>query len=434
MGEIVVPASVNEPSQVPFSCLRPDVICTLKTTMTKITATETVAGTVSAETSQNMETGTLAESGHTYVMESMETAGSSPSSTGDGDSSAGSLIQDDSTRGLASGGESVTSQVATTCTAASPSTSSKEKPVFSYDPINTSTGQTETDDLASPMPTTSGSLDALSVLESALSAFTTTQGAFSISTVQSLGPTYFPLPTGASDTLSHTHEEQNDISTLQVTEPGRTTHASPVATTTTSSVTSFTSSNEEQAPHFTFQPTSDGEMPKVKTTSSTTHHTSQSGASLTYSPLESTSTAPSPPAISSTQTILAYGSLTVTAGAVSTISQVISVGGTTLTEGGAPVTLGQGDVLSHATDGLVVAKPSGVVQSMSTVTTPEQTVRETSGELPEVVQQPVPSDSSSETASAADAAGTGFANGSKGPLQSHGMALTVAVAFVILMI
>jgi hypothetical protein len=94
--------------------------------------------------------------------------------------------------------------------------------------------------------------------------------------------------------------------------------------------------------------------------------------------------------------------------------------------------------LSYATDGLVVARPSGVVQSMSTVASPEQTGQDAMGELPEVVQQPAPSSSSSETTSAADATSTGSSeaegdasNGSKRLVQANGMALGVIVVLVI---
>jgi hypothetical protein len=105
------------------------------------------------------------------------------------------------------------------------------------------------------------------------------------------------------------------------------------------------------------------------------------------------------------------------------------------------VTLDQGEVLSYATDGLVVAKPSGAVQTMSTVAAPKETGQDTSGELPEVVQQPAPSESSSETSSAADAAGTASSetegdssDGSKKLIQTKGMALVVGVVFVFLVV
>jgi len=96
--------------------------------------------------------------------------------------------------------------------------------------------------------------------------------------------------------------------------------------------------------------------------------------------------------------------------------------------------------LSYATDGVVMADPSGAMQAMSTVVAPlEQTGHETSGELPVVVQQPAPSgDSGGETTSAADAAGSGpgevevgdASSGSKSSVQAKGMALAAIVAFV----
>jgi hypothetical protein len=84
-----------------------------------------------------------------------------------------------------------------------------------------------------------------------------------------------------------------------------------------------------------------------------------------------------------------------------------------------------------------VAKPSGAVQTMSTVAAPKETGQDTSGELPEVVQQPAPSQSSSETTSAVDATDTGSgetggdsSNGTRRTLQKNGMALVAGVVFV----
>ena len=74
---------------------------------------------------------------------------------------------------------------------------------------------------------------------------------------------------------------------------------------------------------------------------------------------------------------------------------------------------------------------------MTTVAAPQETGQDASGELPEVVQQPAPSKSSSETSSAADATGTdtGVAeddssDGSKKLIQTQGMVLVVGVVFV----
>lgn len=93
--------------------------------------------------------------------------------------------------------------------------------------------------------------------------------------------------------------------------------------------------------------------------------------------------------------------------------------------------------MSYATDGLVLAKPSGAIQTMSTVAAPQETGQDTSGELPEVVHQPAPSESSSETTSAVDATDTGsgetegdLSNGTRRSLQKNGMALVVGVVFV----
>jgi hypothetical protein len=407
---IVVPESFHNPPEVPLSCLRPDVTCTLKTSITKIIATKTVPNAIPTETTQSMETGTSAGENHNSAIEAIKTDAPSQTKIGsDGSPSA-----------------------------------SKEKPAFSYDPIKISTSSTETDNIASPSPTTSGSLDALSILESALSAFTTISSSFhtvgvpSPSPDQSSGWIYFPFPTVPSGSISHTREQQSDTSTSETNEPMSTTHVSSTASVITSPATSLMSSDNEPEPDFTLQPTSDEQLPKTESTSSTADYASQSGASLTYSPLQSTPTSPSPSANSLTRTILAFGSLTVTADAVSTLSRVVSVGGTTLSAGGAPATLEQGEVLSYATDGLLVANPSGVVQSMSTVAAPQETGQDASGELPEVVQQPAPSDSSSETTSAADATSTGSSesegdasNGSKRLVQTNGMALGVIVALVI---
>jgi hypothetical protein len=403
---IVVPESIESPTPIPPSCLRPDVICTLKTTLTKIIATKTVPNAIPIETTQSMETGPFAEGNHNNTTGVVKTDTPSQTTTGsDGSPSA-----------------------------------SKEKPVFSYDPIKISTISTETDNIASPSPTTSGSLNALSVLESALSAFTTTSSPINTMEVsssnQSSGWIYFPFPTAPSESSSHTREQPSGTSAAETTASMSTTHVSSPASVITSPGTSLTLSDNKPEPHFTLRPTSYEQLPKAESRSSTADYASQSGASLTYSPLQSTSTSPSPSASSPTQTILAFGSLTVTVGAVSTLSQVVSVGGITLSAGGAPVTLEQGEVLSYATDGLVVANPSGVVQSMSTVAAPQETGQDASGELPEVVQQPAPSDS--ETTSAADAASTGSSeaegdasNGSKRLVQANGMALGVIVALVI---
>jgi hypothetical protein len=409
-GAIVVPESIESLPPIPLSCLRPDVTCTLRTTLTKIIATKTVPNAIPIETTQSMETGTFAQGNHNNTTEVVKTDTPSQTTTGsDGSPSA-----------------------------------SKEKPVFSYDPIKISTISTETDNIASPSPTTSGSLNALSVLESALSAFTTISS--SINTVevsssspdQSSGWTYFLFPTAPSESSSHTREQPSGTSAAETTASMSTTHVSSPASVITSPGTSLTLSDNKPEPHFTLRPTSDEQLPQTESRSSTADYASQSGASLTYSPLQSTSTSPSPSASSLSRTILAFGSLTVTAGAVSTLSQVVSVGGTTLSAGGAPATLEQGEVLSYATDGLVVAKPSGVVQSMSTVAAPQETGQDASGELPEVVQQPASSDGSSETTSAADAASTSSSetkgdasNGSKRLVQANGMALGVIVVLVV---
>jgi len=440
--ETVVPESVIAvPPQVPLSCLRPDVTCTLKTTMTKIIATETVLGALPTETSQNMETGTLEEGGPTYTTDNVDTTASSSASTGHGGIGTDGLVEDDSTTGKAYGAGSVESRASITCTAAFASTTSREKPVFSYDPINISTRATETDDLATLKPTASASLNALSVLESALSALTdiaypstTAQGASSVNTAQGSQSIYLPLPTEASDRLSHTNEEQHGKATSGVTKSGLATQSSASVTTITTPAMSLTSSNEEQAPHFTFNPTSDERLPETESMRSTTDYTSQTRAPLTYSPIEWPSTILSPLASSPMRTTFVHGSLTLTTGAVGTLSQPVSVGGTTLSAGGAPVTLSQGEVLSYATDGLVVAKPSGYVQTMNTVTAPLQTGRGTSGDLPEVVQQPAPSDSSSETTRVVDAASTDygddesdFSNGSKRLARTNGVTTGVIV-------
>jgi hypothetical protein len=413
---IVVPESIEGSPQIPLSCLRPDVTCTLQTTVTKIIATKTVPNAITVGTSQSMETGTLVEGIHNSTAEVIRSNSPSHTSTEfDGCPSA--------------------------------STTSREKPVFSYDPIKISTSSSEVDNVASPSSTTSGSLNALSVLESALSAFTTISPSFhtveasSSSPDQSSGWIYFPFPTEIGDASSHTEQRPNDESTSERTQSMSATYASSPASTTLSSVTSLRSSDEEPAPHFTLQPTSDEELPKTESISSTGDSASRSGTYLTYSPLQSTSTKPSASASSPSQTVLAFGSLTVTAGAVSTLSQVVSVGSTTLSAGGAPATLEQGEVLSYATGGLLVADPSGAMQSTSTVAAPQETGQDASGELPVVVQQPAPSESSSETTSAADAASTDLSetagdslNGSERPVRANWMALVVSVAFMLLVV
>ena len=413
---IVVPESIEGSPQIPLSCLRPDVTCTLQTTVTKIIATKTVPNAIPVGATQSMETGTLVEGNYNSTAEVIKT--NSPSQT--------------STESDAS---------------PSASTISREKPAFSYDPIKITTSSSETGNVASHSSTTSGSLNALSVLESALSAFTTISPSFhtveasSSSPDQSSGWIYFPFPTEIGDASFHTEQRPNDKSTSERTQSMSATYASSPASTTLSSVTSLTSSDEQPAPHFTLQPTSDEELPKTESISSAGDSASRSGTSLTYSPLQSTSTKPSATASSPSQTVLAFGSLTVTAGAVSTLSQVVSLGSTTLSAGGAPATLEQGEVLSYATGGLVVANPSGAMQSMSTVASPQETGQDASGELPVVVQQPALSESSSETTSAADAASTGSSetagdssNGSERLVQANWMALVVFVAFMLLMV
>ena len=88
-----------------------------------------------------------------------------------------------------------------------------------------------------------------------------------------------------------------------------------------------------------------------------------------------------------------------------------------------------------------MANPSGAMQSMSTVASPQETGQDASGELPEVVQQPALSESSSETTSAADAASTGSSetagdssNGSERLVRANWMALVVSVAFMLLVV
>ena len=413
---IVVPESIEGSPQIPLSCLRPDVTCTLQTTVTKIIATKTVPNAIPVGATQSMETGTLVERNYNSTAEVIKT--NSPSQT--------------STESDAS---------------PSASTISREKPAFSYDPIKITTSSSETGNVASHSSTTSGSLNALSVLESALSAFTTISPSFhtveasSSSPDQSSGWIYFPFPTEIGDASFHTEQRPNDKSTSERTQSMSATYASSPASTTLSSVTSLTSSDEQPAPHFTLQPTSDEELPKTESISSAGDSASRSGTSLTYSPLQSTSTKPSATASSPSQTVLAFGSLTVTAGAVSTLSQVVSLGSTTLSAGGAPATLEQGEVLSYATGGLVVANPSGAMQSMSTVASPQETGQDASGELPVVVQQPALSESSSETTSAADAASTGSSetagdssNGSERLVRANWMALVVSVAFMLLVV
>ncbi|KAM0689874.1 hypothetical protein Q7P36_010746 [Cladosporium allicinum] len=392
---IVVPESIEGSPQIPLSCLRPDVTCTLQTTVTKIIATKTVPNAITVGTSQSMETGTLVEGIHNSTAEVIKTNSPSQTSTeSDGSPSA--------------------------------STTSREKPVFSYDPIKISTSSSEAENVASPSPTTSGSLNALSVLESALSAFTTISSSFhtveasSSSPDQSSGWIYFPYPTEIGDASSHTEQRPNDKSTSERIQSMTATYASSPASTTLSSATSLTSPDGEPALHFTLQPTSDEELPKTESMSSTDDSESQSGASLTYSP--------SP---------------------INNLNKTITTRKLTnpddprirLSHSGAPVTLEQGEVLSYATDGLAMANPSGAMQSMSTVAAPQETGQDASGELPVVVQQPAPSESSSETTSAADAASTGSSetagdssNGSERLVQANWMALVVFVAFMLLMV
>jgi hypothetical protein len=412
IGVIVVPESVDHSPQVPLSCLRPDVTCTLQTTITSIIATKTVPAVIPSGPS--LET---ADGGYTNMTEVVKTDASSPTSIG------------------SHGGPSA-------------STTSREKPVFSYDPIKISTTSTAAGNVASPSPTTSGSLNALSVLESALSAITTISPSTTAVETSSSRPDqgsgwiYFPYPTVASEASSHTQEQPISKSTSETAQSMGATHTLSPASSTTNSATSITSPNEDPAPHFTLQPTSDDDLSNSESTSSPVESTSHSETSLTYSPLQSTTPATLlPPTSSPTQTILAFGSLTITANAVSTLSQIINVGGTTLSAGGAPVTLEQGEVLSYATDGLVVAKPSGVVHSMSTVAAPEETGQVSSGELPEVVQQPAPSESSSGTTSAVDATSTDSgeaegdsSNGSGRLVRAHGMALVIGVAVVVFVV
>jgi hypothetical protein len=406
-GVIVVPESVDHPPQVPLSCLRPDVTCTLQTTITSIIATKTVPAVIPSGPS--LET---ADGGYTNTTEVVKTDASSPTSIG-------------------------------SYSFTSASTSPREKPVFSYDPIKITTSLTKTENVASPSPTTSGSLNALSVLQSALSALTTISSSTTAVETSSSRPDqdsgwiYFPYPTVASEASSYTQEQPISKSTSEGTQSISATHASSPASATTNSATSITSSDEGPAPHFTLQPSSDDGLPRPESTSSTTNPTSHPGPSLTYSPLQPTSTPPSPSTSSPIQTILAFGSLTIPTDAVSTLSGVVSVGSTTLSSGGAPITLDQGEVLSYATDGLVVAKPSGEVQSMSTVAAPQETGQDASGELPEVVQQPAPSESGSETTSAADTTGTSSSeteddasNGSSRQIRGNRMALAVGVVFV----
>lgn len=372
---VIVPESINNPPQVPLSCLQPDVTCTLKTTITSTVATKTVPDGIPIATSRDVETGSLAEGGHITATGAVKTDTPSPTDIRSDGSSADGPVRDSCTTGLASAGGSVTKELSATFSGPSVSTTSREKPVFSYDPINAFTSSTKTNDLVSSHPTTSASLDALSVLESALSALSTTVEISSSGSGQGSSSMFFPSSTEASDASSHTKDLPHDGPVSETTAFLTATYASSSASTIASLATSAISSDEEPSLHFTPWPTNDGQLSVTGSTSSNT----ELEVSLTYSPLQSITTTPSTPASS-----------------------------------------------------------SGGVQSMSSVATPEQTGLGASGELPEVVQQSGTSESSSEASSTANAVSTDSAgeaeSGSRRLIQMNGMALTVVVTFVLLMI
>jgi hypothetical protein len=310
-----------------------------------------------------------------------------------------------------------------------------EPPLFTYDPI-TSLADPETtvgDNTAVLDPTTSGSLNALSVLESAMSQLSTAEPTSDthesiVINISSSEVVFFPLPTkttGAqvSELPTHTGEDPDPTASstgvllsasgsdvvlsigtngVAVINSSHTSYVSLPEATISSLLSGGGQAYEPSTPSSLLEEPTSGTAPatEIDPNLPITSQTSYAGSSFSYSPLSPSliSTGAEDKPASPTQTLLAAGSLTTTADAVpTTLSSAALISGTTLSAGGPAITLPQSQVVSFAPDGtgLVVVHPSGggsQVLSIISVTSsshhkPHAT--ETTSELPSVlVQQP----------------------------------------------
>jgi hypothetical protein len=289
-------------------------------------------------------------------------------------------------------------------------------------------------------PTTSGSLNALSVLESALSHVDTTKPApGSIGIDLGSGSVFFPLPTQTSDAKSPTTTSRSaeDAATTALPVGVILSASGPEAAlslgTDGVAVIDLTRTTFVSLPEATMSMLLSRIESADETTLTESHTSSSASKSHTsntfiYSPLSPDSTqthasdttaAPNPStkapsAISqdpAAPTLLAFGSLTITAFSTPNLPSALIISDKTLRPSGEALTLPQGEVLSYATSGLVVIDSSGGAQALSTVTTQNYTLGSSgtgiSSELlalPSVValSQPVDGDSSSSSSSSSD--------------------------------
>lgn len=314
---------------------------------------------------------------------------------------------------------------------------SNSKPLFTYDPI-TSLIDVTTKNPAFSDSTSSPPLDALSVLESALSSLngavssTKADEASSIAVVVGSETIMFPLPSQAPNTKHPTHLSEaqrqpesektsqgilltasnSDIalsigpSGAAVVEPSRTTSVSLPGPAISSLLSSAASAE--------LTPSSSGPQAlgtQEPSTATSPRPAESISASFRYSPLDSYPISTSTPSTThlsvsspANSVLQAAGSLTFTAHQAGSlpVSHAASVAGTTLSIGGEAVTLSGSHVLSLATGGIVLSITSRETSLMSTVTAHEPTSSKTeaSNELPGVVQwQPESTESSSSIGS-----------------------------------
>lgn len=289
----------------------------------------------------------------------------------------------------------------TSVLSASPPTAVTEhgSPVLTYDPIASSGDPNTAIDHSTAIndPTTSGSLNALSVLQSALSQLSTAQPTVNtpepiVIDISSSKVVFVPLPTTTTDAQSQEVSnpiEQNPGQTassaaagvsfsasgsdallsngtngVAIIDPSRTTYIS-LPEATINSILSATAQTRDT----TSTPTSPQES-KSPTNTALPENNNDPPNSFVYSPSSEPTTTRS-----TTHLILAFGSLTLTASAIphhpSSSAAAVLISGTTLTLNGPALTLSHGgEIVSFAPGGssLVVLQPSGGgTQALSTV-------------------------------------------------------------------
>jgi hypothetical protein len=329
----------------------------------------------------------------------------------------------------------------TTVSSALPPTAltTNEAPVFTYDPT-TSLADPETAIESSPNdPTTSKSLDALSVLQSALShpssadptLKTTVEGGTSIfepttsgslnalsvlesalphvGTVESTpgsigidlgsGSVFFPLPTHAPDAESLTAISQPAEDTATTALPTAVilsaSGSDAVLSLGTDGVavidptrTTFVSLPEATISSLLSSIRSAGsptqQKPSTTASPDSSTHTSQTGSTFISSnpPLSAT---PQTQHQHPQPTLLTLSSLTITA-----LPSAYTISSKTLLPTSEALTLPQGEVLSYAKSGLVVVNPSGGTELLSTITTKNNTLESASTETSSMLE-PLPS-------------------------------------------